>query len=56
MNKICGILFSAIRSAIFGSEVDVVAYQALSAEEWPQLFQMAARQGAAALVYDVVAQ
>lgn len=56
MNKICGILFSAIRSAIFGSEVDVVAYQALSAEEWQQLFQMAARQGVAAIVYDVVAQ
>lgn len=56
MNKICEILFYALRSALFGGEVDAEVYQNLSAEEWRQLFRLSAQQGVVAIVYDVVAQ
>jgi len=56
MNKACKILFSALRSALFGCEVDTAVYQNLSTEEWAQLFRMAAQQGVVAIVYDVVSQ
>lgn len=56
MNKVCKILFSALRSALFGARVDVEAYAALSAEEWQSLFRMSAKQGVLAIVYDVVSQ
>lgn len=56
MNKTCEILFSALQSGLFGGEVDAAVYQNLSAEEWAQLFRMAAQQGVVAIVYDVVAQ
>lgn len=56
MNKICEILFSALRSALFGGEVEAERFQNLTAEEWQQLFRMAAQQGVVAIVYDVVAQ
>ena len=56
MNKVCEILFYALRSALFGGEVDAEVYQNLSAEEWRQLFRLSAQQGVVAIVYDVVAQ
>lgn len=56
MNKVCEILFSALRSALFGVEVDTDVYQKLSAEEWTQLYRMSAQQGVMAIVYDVVSQ
>lgn len=54
MNKTCEILFSALQSGLFGGEVDAAVYQNLSAEEWAQLFRMAAQQGVVAIVYDVI--
>ena len=56
MNKIFEILFSALRSALFGGEVNTAVYQNLSAEEWAQLFRLAAHQGVVAIVYDVVSK
>lgn len=56
MNKICEILFSALRSALFGREVDAAMYQNLTTKEWQQLFRVAAQQGVVAIVYDVVSQ
>lgn len=56
MNKICEILFSALRSGLFGGEIEAERFQNLTAEEWQQLFRMAAQQGVVAIVYDVVAQ
>ncbi len=50
------ILFSSLRSALFGGDVEAEVYQNLTAEEWQQLFRMAAQQGVVAIVYDVVAQ
>lgn len=50
------ILFSSLRSALFGGEIEVAIYQNLSAEEWQQLFRMAAQQGVVAIVYDVVSK
>lgn len=54
MNKICELLFALLRCALFDGEVDVVAYQNLTAEDWRQLFRMSAQQGVVAIVYDVV--
>lgn len=56
MNKIFEILFSALRSALFGGEVEAEKFQNLTAEEWQQLFRMAAQQGVVAIVYDVVSR
>lgn len=56
MDKIGGILFSALRSALFGGEVEAEKFQNLTAEEWQQLFRMAAQQGVVAIVYDVVSR
>lgn len=56
MNKVCETLFSALRSGLFGGEVDAAVYQSLPAEEWQQLFRMAAQQGVLAIVYDVVSK
>lgn len=56
MNKICKILFSALRSGLFGGDVEAERFQGLTAEEWQQLFRMAAQQGVVAIVYDVVSQ
>lgn len=56
MNKVCEILFSALRSALFGNEINVGEYRNLSSEEWQQLFRMAAQQGVLAIVYDVVSK
>lgn len=50
------ILFSALRSALFGDEVDAAVFQNLTTEEWQQLFRMAAHQGVVAIVYDVVSK
>lgn len=56
MEKIRTLLFATLRSALFGAQVDVEAYAALSAEEWAQFFRMSAKQGVLAIVYDVVSQ
>lgn len=56
MNRVCEILFSALRSALFGVEVDTDVYQDLSVEEWIQLYCMSVQQGVMAIVYDVVSQ
>ncbi len=50
------ILFSALRSELFWGEVDAEVYQNLTAEEWQQIFRIAAQQGVVAIVYDVVSQ
>ena len=56
MNKVCETLFSALRSALFGNEINVDEYRNLSSEEWQQLFRMSAQQGVVAIVYEVIAQ
>lgn len=56
MYKITDILFTTLRSALFGGEVDAAMFKVLTAEEWQQLFRMAAQQGVVAIVYDVVSQ
>lgn len=56
MSKQYSILFSALRSALFGVEVDASIFQNISSEEWQQLFQNAAHHGIIAIVYDVVSQ
>lgn len=48
------IIIPALRSALFGYNVDTEVYQRLSAEEWLLLFRMAAQQGVLGIVYDVV--
>ncbi len=56
MGRPIKILFSALRSALLGGDVDATAYQNLTTEEWQQLFRLAAHQGVVAIVHDVVSK
>lgn len=56
MNKISNILCSALRSALSGAEICVEEYASLSAQEWGELFKLAARQGVLAITYDVISK
>ena len=55
MRRICDILFSALRSELFGGERAANLFEGFSAEDWKGLYRLAASQGVLAIVYDVVA-
>lgn len=48
------LLFAALRTALWGEAMPVEEFAALTAEEWRQLYKMAANQGVLALVYDAI--
>ena len=56
MTRVQNILFSSLRVALFGEQIDQALFTSLSEEEWAALFQISGRQGVLAIVYDAVAQ
>lgn len=48
------LLFAALRTALWGAELPVEEFAALSAEAWKQLYKTAAEQGVLALAYDAI--
>lgn len=48
------LLFAALRTALWGTELPVGEFAALSAEAWKNLYKTAAEQGVLALVYDAI--
>lgn len=55
-NRVAEILFASLRYTMFGGELPVGMFEAMSAEEWKGLFRMSAKQGVLAIVYEVVSQ
>jgi hypothetical protein len=54
MNKTAEIMFVALRVALFGEVPPKGVFADMSAEQWNDLYRLAARQGVLAIVYDVV--
>lgn len=50
------LLFSSLRGALLGGEVDVSIYQALKEDEWQQFYALSAKHGVLAIIYDVISQ
>ena len=48
------LLFAALRTTLWGAELPVEEFAALSAEAWKQLYKTAAEQGVLALAYDAI--
>ena len=54
--RVVNALLASLRSGVFGVDGAEKVLETLSAEEWKLLFQVAARQGVLAIVYDVVSR
>lgn len=50
------LLFSSLRSALLGSEIDVPNYQVLKEDEWQQFYLLSVKHGVLAIVYDVLSK
>jgi hypothetical protein len=56
VNIVTEILFVSLRAALFGEALSEETFAGMSAEQWEELYRLAARQGVLAIVYDVVSK
>ncbi len=54
MNKTTEILFATLRTALFGQTLPDGLFDGLTAEQWTELYSLAAKQGVLAICYDVI--
>lgn len=50
------LLFSSLRIALLGGKIDESNYKALNESEWQQFYQLSAKHGVLAIIYDVISK